>query len=437
MARHLARTALALGPLVTLAPLAARAQDDAAGAVLVAADSVRLTLAGYLQADGRLARGPLPGSNGVLLRRARLTFDLAGRGGWALRLQPDFGQGRAQIQDGYVGWTRRRVAARAGRFRPAYGVERSLSSATLLFPERGLVNPFMPSRLFGAQVAWAGPRLTVSAGGFEAAGVRDALVDTDGDPVGVAQAGADGVVRAVWRPWAPRPPRGPDDAGGPPRVEVQAAGMVGRYRGRDAEFRGVERFLTPAQRPALALDGGAADDGSDAVFADGVRRRGSLGAQVVAGPVHVLAEGAWFAQGRAPRAGGRSRRSGAARPRRVAAARRVARGRGPHGGAGRAPAPAGRGAGGGRPRRRRPVRRGRSGVRRIGRGGTCARVRRGGGRVGAPAGHTRGHERGRHARARRRTHGRHRDRPRGARAAGVLRRPRRPARASGTGVRAV
>ena len=285
--------------------------DGPARPLVTTGDSTRVTLAGYLQADARLARGPVPGNEGVLLRRARLTLEARGRGGWSLRLQPDFGQGRAQIQDGYVAWAAggpagarlsagtRGLAVRAGRFRPPYGVERALPSSALLFPERSLVNAFMPSRLFGAEAAVRRKRWTATAGAFQAAGIRDALVDTDGDPVGVAQAGADAVLRATWRPFVARFP-----AAAPP-LELQAGGMLGRYRGGDPEFPGVERFLTAALRPALAWreaggEGGGGDaggaDGLGATLADGTRQRATLGGQAVRGPLHVLAEVAWLAQ---------------------------------------------------------------------------------------------------------------------------------------------
>jgi phosphate-selective porin OprO/OprP len=294
------RCSAAITCVLTAAPLHAQrgSGDDErpAGLLLSDARDVRVTVGGYLQADVRAAsaRG---GSDpdGVLLRRARLTLEASGRGGWTVRLQPDFGQGRAQIQDGYVAWARGPAQARAGRFRPPYGVERALPSSALLFPERSLLNAFMPSRLFGAEAQLRRARWGATAGVFQAAGIRDALVDTDGDPVGVAQAGADAVLRAAWRPFRAR---WRDDA--PPPLELQAGGMVGRYRGTDPEFPGVERFLTSALRPALAWR--EAEEGQDGVpaggatLADGARRRATVGGQLAVGPVHVIAERAWLAQ---------------------------------------------------------------------------------------------------------------------------------------------
>ncbi len=100
-------------------------------------DDIRVTLGGYLQVDSRWLSGAtqrLP--DGIVLRRARLVVDAQMPSGWSLRLQPDFGQGRVQVQDAFVGYEHASFFARVGRFRPNYGLERMQSSSTLLFPER-------------------------------------------------------------------------------------------------------------------------------------------------------------------------------------------------------------------------------------------------------------------------------------------------------------
>jgi hypothetical protein len=84
--------------------------------------------------------------DGLLLRRARLVFDAARADGWRLHLQPDFGQGRVQVQDAFVGYQRPGLTARAGRCRPAFGTVRMQSSATLLSPERGPGKPCNSTR---------------------------------------------------------------------------------------------------------------------------------------------------------------------------------------------------------------------------------------------------------------------------------------------------
>ena len=290
-----------------LAPaVAARAQDarDEGGTLRVAGDDagVRVTLGGYVQADGRWANLAPTAGDGVLLRRARLVLEVTTPEGWQLRLQPDFGRGRALLQDGFVAWRRApagdpeatagaatpggerpiayELVARLGRFRPAFGVERTQSSATLLFPERSLVNSFMPSRLGGVQVALTRPHLELSAGVFRAA-AADVAIDTDGDPDGIPLGGRDAAARVVLRPLG-------GDPAHPARVELHLGVMAGHERGVE-ESPGLERFLTPGQRPALAYRSG--ETPQTIVLADGGRERLALGVQAVAGPVHALVEG--------------------------------------------------------------------------------------------------------------------------------------------------
>jgi hypothetical protein len=302
MIRPLIAPLLAACLAASASALHAQGRDERGGLVLSEGKDVTITVGGYLQADGRFAtaRGDAD-PDGVLLRRARLTFDAEYGERWSLRLQPDFGQGRAQLQDGYVAFAEGAVTARVGRFRPAFGVERTQSSATLVFPERSLLNSFMPSRLFGAQATVAGPLGSVTAGAYEAAGVRDALVDTDGDPVGVAQAGTDAALRATLRVLGARRDAEAGDtaavarAARATRLELQAGVMIGADDG-SAEFPGVERYLTPALRPALAWQEGDGEDESTIVVLDGRRRRTTVGALFARGPLHALVEGAWNVQ---------------------------------------------------------------------------------------------------------------------------------------------
>lgn len=261
-----------------------RADDERGSLILTTGPETRLSLGGYLQVDGRwVSGGSTPAADGLLLRRARLVFDAARTDGWHLRLQPDFGQGRVLVQDAFVGYRRPSFTVRAGRFRSAFGVERMQSSATLLAPERGLVNSLMPSRSFGVQVqrAWRGWRADV--GGFRTpVGTDVSTVDTDGDVNAVAGVGHDLLVR-LSRAWA-REGR---------YAEMQAGMLAGRERGT-VESPGLSRVLSVAQQPILSF----VDDGTSAgtALADGVRAR--LTAGVLAGTTHSVAalEGAWLEQ---------------------------------------------------------------------------------------------------------------------------------------------
>lgn len=221
--------ALQIAALLTAwVPTPANAQDEppqrGAGSVVSFStrDDIAVTLSGYIQADGRWLSGAtqrLP--DGFVLRRARFIVDAAMPSGWHLRLQPDFGQGRVLVQDAFVGFERGGLLARAGRFRPNYGLERMQSSSTLLFPERSLINSLMPSRSFGTQMRYTRGAWTLATGGFRTPiGTDAAAIDTDGDVEATIGSGHDLLLRAAWA-WR-------DEAR---YADVQAAVLDGRERG--------------------------------------------------------------------------------------------------------------------------------------------------------------------------------------------------------------
>jgi hypothetical protein len=226
--------------------------------------------------------------DGLLLRRARLIFDAEMAAGWHVRLQPDFGQGRVLVQDAFIGWTGDGASARIGRFRPAYGVERFQSSATLLHGERSLVNSLMPSRSFGAQVAARRGAFTISAGGFRTPiGTDVQVVDTDGDVDARDGSGHDLLLRVAWSRQR-----------GSRYADAQVAMLAGRERGEE-EATGVARLLTVGQQPLLAFRNDGTPEGT--ALADGERRRLSAGALLGGARTVMAFEGALFTQ--AARAG--------------------------------------------------------------------------------------------------------------------------------------
>lgn len=276
--------------LPLLAPALLQAQEDPpprgpSPALLVAtSQDVAVTLSGYLQVDGRWLTGatqPLP--DGIVLRRARLVVDARMPSGWLIRLQPDFGQGRVLVQDAFVGVDRAALEARAGRFRPAFGLERMQSSSTLLFPERSLLNSLMPSRSFGAQLRHVRGGWTVVAGGFRTPiGTDAAVIDTDGDVEATIGSGHDLLLRAAWA-WR-RNDR---------YADVQGSLLDGRERG-SPESPAMTRILTVGQQPLAAFrDNGTA---SGTVIAAGPRRRASVGGILGTARGMVAAEGALLRQ---------------------------------------------------------------------------------------------------------------------------------------------
>jgi phosphate-selective porin OprO/OprP len=273
---------------VTAAPLVAQDEPPPRGAgatvAFANAGDVQVTLSGYLQVDSRWLSGAtqqLP--DGILLRRARLIVDAELPSGWLIRLQPDFGQGRVQVQDAFVGVQRAGVLARAGRFRPNYGLERMQSSSTLLFPERSLINSLVPSRTFGAQLRVERGAWTLSTGGFRTPiGTDAAAIDTDGDVEATVGSGHDLLLRAAWA-WR--------DAGR--YADVQGSLLEGRERG-SLDSPAMSRILTVGQQPMTAFR----NDGTLAgtVIAAGTRRRASVGTIVGTERGMLALEGALLSQ---------------------------------------------------------------------------------------------------------------------------------------------
>jgi len=277
-------------------PDSTRTTDERGAMRLGTGADATLTLGGYVQTDGRWISGAgLRQPDGLFLRRARLVFDVAMPTGWHLRLQPDLGQGRVLVQDAYVGRSRGPFTFRAGRFRPAFGLERAQSSSALLHPERGVVNSLMPSRSFGAQLlAGRGP-WRVALGGFRTPIGSDAVpVDTDGDVDARAGVGHDLLLRTVWTV----------DVDGR-YTELQAGLLRGAERGT-LDAPAVARVLSVAQQPILVFR----DDGTPAgtVRAAGTRVRSTVGALTGTRTTALALEGALFTQ-RVERAGSVARPS--------------------------------------------------------------------------------------------------------------------------------
>src|SRR5947208_2114735 len=94
---------------------------------------------------------------------------------------PDFGEGKAVIQDAFIEYTRFAEAQlRVGKFREPVGLEMLQSAANLLFVERGLPTNIVPIRDVGAQLSGLlfNGVLSYQVGVFN--GVRDgASGDTD------------------------------------------------------------------------------------------------------------------------------------------------------------------------------------------------------------------------------------------------------------------
>lgn len=136
-----------------------------------------------------------------LLRRARVIVTGTVYKFIDFRLTPDFGEGKAAIQDAYIDVRFvKGLTLRAGKFKPFYGLERQTSPSDLRFVERSLASALTPGRDIGFAF-WgdtAKKRVTYSIGVFN--GVADSVTG-DGDD----NDGKDVVGRLLLHPFATRP----------------------------------------------------------------------------------------------------------------------------------------------------------------------------------------------------------------------------------------
>jgi hypothetical protein len=273
---------LAAIALTMQTPRALFAQDSATTPATVRSrPAVAVTLSGLLQVDARLV-SQASDASGPVIRRAELIVEAAAPRGFSLRVQPDFGQGVVLVQDAFVRWASTpsdSTVVRVGRFRPLFGTERARSSSTLVFPERGLVNSFMPSRALGVDVRITRGGTVAQLGLFQPPVATSAhVVDTDGDIQRAPPAHQEALLRIErrLRSYA---------AGGNLRVHLGL--LAGQASRRGVSAMQPARILTIGQQPVFEFRA----TGSDPVVSDGAHWRGDAGIESIGARVawHVEA----------------------------------------------------------------------------------------------------------------------------------------------------
>lgn len=232
---------------------------------------IAVTLSGLFQADVRLiANGGA--ASGPIIRRAEVILEAAAPRGFSLRVQPDFGLGLVLLQDALVRWSRvtdDSVTVRLGRFRPSFGTERFRASATLLFPERSMVNAFVLSRAMGADVRVTHGAFVVQAAVFQPPLTTTArVIDTDGDVQHSAPARQEALLRGEWRL---------KQLAGDGNVRVHAGVVVGTASGQGASAVPMARILTAGQQPIFEYRA----TGATPVMAAGSHWRADVGLESI------------------------------------------------------------------------------------------------------------------------------------------------------------
>ncbi|MBU1698510.1 MAG: OprO/OprP family phosphate-selective porin [Candidatus Eisenbacteria bacterium] len=237
----------------------ATVEVDGRGVAIVSADGqYALRLRGYAQFDGRFfAKGTdnLPAPNAFLIRRLQPIVEYSA-GSWVmLRVMPEFGDGKSQLEDGYMDLRFGKAGRiRAGRFKVPLSAERMQSASALHLIERSLVSNLTPNRDIG--VLWTGDAGLISydLGLFNGAADGASLyhdADSDKEILG----------RIILHPWQDR---------GPAFLKGLAVG-VGGTTGRTQGAANLPSYRTSGQLKFFSYR--AATETASGAVADGARRR--------------------------------------------------------------------------------------------------------------------------------------------------------------------
>lgn len=131
----------------------------------------QLKVGGYVHSDGRFYLDDTGnrGVNTFILRRVRPSLQGTVFKFIDFRLLPDFGEGKAVLQDAYLEIRYfSKASLRAGKFKTPFGLERLQSATDIQFVERGLPTSLVPNRDLGIQLSGdlAKKRLNYAVGVF-------------------------------------------------------------------------------------------------------------------------------------------------------------------------------------------------------------------------------------------------------------------------------
>ncbi len=289
IAEEASATANKTAPVVKAAP---------AGISLAAADSsIVIKLRGNLAVDGRFFfdQNTPPTADTFLLRRVRPYLEGTVGSIYDFRFMPDFGGGRAIVQDAYVNarfkpW----FAIQAGKFKGPVGLERLQPDQYNRFLELGFPSGLLPNRDLGVQVAGTvrGSALSYSVGYFDGTsdgGSTDANASADLDNDG----------RRDWEGRVFALPFANSDAFalrglgvGLGASYVNSRGVATSSATAVATTSLLPGYRTPGQQSLFSYRGDTASTPTvnEATVADGVRRRLTPQVYYYLGPVGLLGE---------------------------------------------------------------------------------------------------------------------------------------------------
>ncbi len=201
-----------------------------------------LRLRGLLQVDSRIVDGredPRASDDTFLVRRARPFLEGTVFGDIDFRLVPDFGEGKAALQDAYLDFRYiPQAKLQVGRYKVPFGIERLQSNADTLFTELALSGNLTPNYDIGATLhseSLCAGKLSYAVGVFNGA-VDNSSIDSDIDR------NKELAARVFANPW-----RG----GGIPLLDGLGIGLAvtaGSKEGTVARGQYLPSYKTPGQQ---------------------------------------------------------------------------------------------------------------------------------------------------------------------------------------------
>lgn len=181
------------------APVATVAADENGFRLGTPSEEFVLRLRGDVQADGRFFAGDdvAAGAESFYLRRVRLALQGTVFGRFDFRVMPNFGLGRAELQDAYLDARfAPTLGLRFGKFKAPVGLELLQSPTAMFFIERAYPTGLVPNRDVGVELHGDlfQKRLSYALGAFNG-GLDGGSVDGDLD------GGKDVMVRLFAHPF--------------------------------------------------------------------------------------------------------------------------------------------------------------------------------------------------------------------------------------------
>ncbi len=228
-------------------PTAAPPMAPGPFSVTSADGKARLKVGGLIQFDGHFfASGGRTGNGGLVARRVRPILDGSFSRNIDFRLVPEFGEGRALLQDAFIDLkVRPNLRLRSGKYKVPYSLERLQMVSDVPFVERSIGNNVVPIRDVGFMLM----KEPTKDGDIEwELGAYNGVLDSTSSDTNTDN-GLDVIGRVFWQP---KRGKGIGIAATSGSGSDSLSGQVFRSAGRSPFFRYVDGTVGNGKRTRLA-----------------------------------------------------------------------------------------------------------------------------------------------------------------------------------------